>query len=39
MDTGFIPALIRKSTNTDLNFVWPDLKSSPAMNTWFSSAS
>lgn len=28
-----IPALTRKSTSTDLILVWPDLKSSPPMNT------
>lgn len=33
-----IPALTRKSTSTDLTFVWPDLKSSPDIGTPFCSA-
>lgn len=28
-----MPALTKKSTSTDFNFVWPDLKSSPAIKT------
>ena len=28
MASGLIPAETKKSTRTDLNFVWPDLKSS-----------
>ncbi|KNC24215.1 hypothetical protein FF38_02213 [Lucilia cuprina] len=38
IDTGLIPAPTRKSTNTDFNLVWPDLKSSPAMKTPLCSA-
>mmetsp|Transcript_32245 Transcript_32245/g.66733 ORF Transcript_32245/g.66733 Transcript_32245/m.66733 type:complete len:332 (+) Transcript_32245:77-1072(+) len=39
IDFTLIPAEIRKSTSTDFTLVCPDLKSSPPMNTFRSSAS
>lgn len=38
MGPNYWPALTRKSTRTDFNFVWPDLKSSPPTKTWWVSA-
>ena len=35
---GLRPAPTRKSTRTDFILVWPDLKSSPAINTPLSTA-
>lgn len=35
MLSGFKPLETKNSTNADFIFVWPDLKSSPAIKTFF----